>query len=245
MFKRFIEAPRSVMVAVDVPRTGDAIQMAIAVKGIERISSFKLGIAQGLNGLSAVVSNLRRFCPDKRIVYDHQKAGNDIPEMGGVFAKKLKSMGCDAVILFPFAGPKTQRAWTEACLGEGLHVMVGGIMTHEQFLVSEGGYISDDAPERIFDLACSQGVHDFVVPGTKINWVRKLRQQVSSQLGEGNYDLYAPGFITQGGDISECGASAGPNFHAIVGSAIYGKEEIATVEQMRASAEKCTSQIVA
>ena len=41
------------------------------------------------------------------------------------------------------------------------------------------------------------------------------------ELGPGNYALWAPGFVTQGGDLSATGQVAGPNFHAIVGSGIY------------------------
>jgi orotidine-5'-phosphate decarboxylase len=121
--------------------------------------------------------------------------------------------------------------------------MVGGVMTHKQFLVSEGGYISDDAPERIFRQAAQEGVRHFVVPGTKIEWVRTLRGFLVEELGEGNFVLYAPGFLTQGGSISECGQAAGDEWHAIVGSAIYGKDEPNTREQMRTAMELVTGQI--
>jgi hypothetical protein len=141
--------------------------------------------------------------------------------MGGQFAKMLKRAGVDAAILFPHSGPATQWEWTKACQGEGLRILVGLAMTHSQFLVSEGGYISDDAPVRAFELACAQGVTDFVVPGTKLAWVTKLRGVLDEKLGHGEYDLYAPGFISQGGDISECARAAGLRFHAIVGSALY------------------------
>jgi orotidine-5'-phosphate decarboxylase len=112
-------------------------------------------------------------------------------------------------------------------------------MTHGQFLVSEGGYIADDAPVRIFENAYNLDVRDFVVPGTKIQWVKDLRERLTNLLGDGNYDLYAPGFISQGGDITECGQAAGPRFHAIVGSAIYNKPR----DQWRQMAEVLTSQI--
>lgn len=142
----------------------------------------------------------------------------------------------DAVILFPFAGPATQFAWTKACQDAGLRVLIGGVMTHPQFLVSEGGYIADEAPERIFRAACRQGVTDFVVPGSKLKWVKDLRALLVERLGENGFTLYAPGFITQGGDISECGKAAGERFHPIVGSAIYGQK---TQAAMREAALQC------
>lgn len=53
--------------------------------------------------------------------------------------------------------------------------------------------------------------------------------------------LYAPGFIDQGGIITECGKVAGENWHAIVGSAIYKKE---TRDEMKKAAILATSQII-
>jgi len=161
-----------------------------------------------------------------------------IHKKGKGFAEDLKKAGVSAVILFPFAGPETQTVWTKACFEAGLQVLTGGIMTHPKFLVSEGGYIADEAPERIFRLACELGVNHFVVPGNKLDWVRKLRNVLIEVLGEGNYALLAPGFIAQNGDISECGAVAGDNWHAIVGSGIYKAENI------REAATMITKQIV-
>jgi orotidine-5'-phosphate decarboxylase len=241
MQKLLIPNSRSVIVACDVSTAAECINLVNAVRNVRGIGGFKIGIEVGLDGLCLVVESVRQILgPNTVLIYDHQKAGNDIPAMGSKFAHKLKSAGCDAAILFPFAGPETQRRWTDSCQEAGLRVIVGGIMTHEQFLVSEGGYISDDAPEQIFELACKQGVRDFVVPGTKIEWVKRLRALLVDTLGEGNYVLYAPGFITQGGDITECGKAAGSNFHAIVGSAIY---EQLTEEKMREAAIRATSQL--
>lgn len=241
--KKLIPYSRSVIVSADVPSRSAYHQLAQAVKGVPGISGFKIGFEVGLGGLTHVAEGIRHIFGDLPVtlIYDHQKAGNDIPEMGPKFARTIKDAGFDAAILFPFAGPQTQETWTKSCQDAGLHVIVGGVMTHPKFLVSEGGYISDNAPEQIFRLACKQGVRDFVVPGTKIRWVVYLRGVLSGILGEGNYTLYAPGFISQGGDITECGKAAGPNFHAIVGSAIYKQK---TVEEMRATAFEITSTLI-
>jgi len=243
--QRLISSHQSVIVAADVASSNQLHRIAEAVRWVPKISALKFGVQLGLDGLWNNVRMAKDILPDVVVIYDHQKAGNDIPDMGAKFAGKLRACGIDAAILFPFAGPETQRVWTESCLGEGLRVLIGGIMTHPKFLVSEGGYISDDAPERIFDLACDQGIKDFVVPGTKIDWVVRLRAQLQKKLGPNNFDLYAPGFISQGGDITTCGIAAGPYFHAIVGSAIYGKNNIESVEMMRSAAIKVTSQLSA
>lgn len=242
---RIIKSQKSVIVAcdVDVKNLSDLIDATIEVPGI---SGYKLGFNLGLKGLYNIASLIRSKGEkegwlEQVVIYDHQKAGNDIPKMGKNFAQTLKDARVDAVILFPFAGPATQQKWTEECLNVGLKVIVGGIMTHQQFLVSEGGYIADNAPAMIFELAAKQGIRHYVVPGTKINWVIKLRSILDNLIGPDEYALYAPGFISQGGDITECGRAAGENWHAIVGSAIYSKP---TVEEMREAAMTVVSQIV-
>jgi len=174
------------------------------------------------------------------IIYDHQKGGTDIPDLGPKFAKAVKSSGADAVILFPFGGGATAEAWIKSCQEEGLVVLVGGHMTQPKFLENEGGFIADFGPEAIYRLAAEKGVTNFVVPGNKTDYVLKYRQLLEEVLGVDNFILYAPGFISQGGDISETGKVAGSNWHAIVGSAIYKKEGI---EAMRQAALEVTSQI--
>ncbi len=230
---RLISADRSIIVAADVGMQS-LVTLLRATCTVPGIGAYKLGFRLGFEGLANAVREVRAYCgPDMPVIYDHQKAGNDIPAMGIEFAKALRVAGVNAAILFPFAGPATQEVWTRACFDEGVTVLTGGMMTHPKLLVSEGGYLSDDAPERIFRLACKLGVRDFVVPGNNIHWVEELRNLLEQELGADNFVLYAPGFITQGGDVSECGKAVGPRFHAIVGSGIYGKQ---TEEAMREAA---------
>ena len=190
-------------------------------------------------GLGRVTETIRKYS-QLPIIYDHQKGGTDIPELGPKFAKAVKSSGVNAVILFPFGGAATEEKWIKSCQEEGLVVLVGGHMTQEKFLDNEGGFISYDAPERIYKLAAKNNTTDFVVPGNKTDFVLQYRQVLNEVLGEGNFILYAPGFISQGGDISETGKVAGANWHAIVGGAIYKKDG---VEAMREAAQEVTSQI--
>jgi len=236
---RIIQAEKSVIVAADVSSFEELKHLVKAVKGIPEIGGFKIGFRMAFKDIGLAVNIVRvNYGSDVPIIYDHQKAGNDIPDMGRGFAEDLKVAGVTAAILFPFTGPITQEVWTSACFNAGLQVLTGGMMTHPRFLVSEGGYIDSHAPEKIFKLACRLGVKHFVVPGNKLTWVRFLRRVLVRELGEGNFVLYAPGFITQKGDISECGQAAGDEWHAIVGSAIYKakkmrKAAIAVTQQIR------------
>jgi orotidine-5'-phosphate decarboxylase len=237
-----IKGNKTVIVAVDTTKDSEFTKLVNATAKIPGIGAYKLGVLMGLGGLEWAADFIASFNENIPIIYDHQKGGNDIPEMGGPLARKLKESGIDAVILFPFAGPKTQTEWTKACQGEGLTVLTGGIMTHQNFLAIEGGYIADDAPERIIKLAIELGVTDFIAPGTKIPWVEKIRGWAEEALGKGNFTISAPGFVKQGGVLSDCAKVAGDRWHAIIGSAIYNKP---TTKEMRSAAESFTAGMTA
>ena len=215
--------------------------MVRATSGLSGIGAYKVGFELVIPyGLAKVVQTVRAFS-DLPIIYDHQKAGNDIPALGSKFAKACRSCGVNAVILFPFAGPTTEREWIKECRNEDLAVLVGGEMTHEEFLASQDGFISPADAQRIYEIAAECGVTDFVVPGNKPSSVSFYRELLESLLGIGCFILYAPGFISQGGDISETGKEAGRNWHAIVGSALYNAGSVAS---MREVAQMLTSQLV-
>jgi len=236
---RIISSQKSVIVAADVSTLDELRRLAIAVRGVQGIGGFKLGFRVALKGIATAVQIIRaNYGQDCPIIYDHQKAGNDIPDMGKGFAQDLRNAEVTAAILFPFAGPSTQESWTKACFDVGLKVLTGGIMTHPRFLVSEGGYIADEAVEKIFGRACQSGVRHFVVPGNKLDWVKKIRGWLTKELGEDNYAIYAPGFIDQGGNIGECALISGDEWHAIVGGAIYKQKNI------REAAVTVTQQII-
>ena len=239
--KKLIGSQRSIIVACDVSTKRDLYRLVRDTCCVPGIGGYKIGLELViLNGV-AVFSTIKVAFPEgavnKPIIYDHQKGGTDIPDLGSKFAKALSGF-VDGVILFPFGGAQTAEDWIRACQDEGLVVLVGGHMTQKKFLVSEGGYIADKAPEQIYKLGAEMGVRDFVVPGNKVEFVVKYKQLLDEVLGRGNFTLYAPGFIGQGGVISETGKVAGDNWHAIVGSAIYKAKDIT------AAAREITNQII-
>lgn len=223
-----LEASRSIVLAADV----DPAQFAPLMNqmtGVEGLSGVKLGFEVGLGlGLSQAVEIVKATDPNLEVTYDHQKGGNDIPATGVNFARTMERAGVDSAILFPFTGPVTQEAWTRELQQRGIRVLSGAEMTHDQIAASADGlsegYIHPEAFKRMFALAVELEVRDFVVPGNKPEAVVGYRQLFDREIGEGEYTLWAPGFVTQGGEISETGAVAGPRFNAIVGSGIYKAE---------------------
>jgi orotidine-5'-phosphate decarboxylase len=220
---RIIKRDRSVIPACDVPlELYERIVRETA--DIEGIGGYKVGFFLGLDyGLPKIVEIARKYT-DKPIIYDHQKAGTDIPDMGGKFAKICKKAGVDAVILFPQSGPETEKAWIEAAKEEGLGVIVGGLMTHPKYKKSEGGFLADESILEMYLIAADLGVKDFVVPGNRPDDIRRIRKALEEK--EIAPRFYAPGFVAQGGEITEATKVAGDHWHAIVGRGIYKAEDI-------------------
>lgn len=220
---RIIKRDRSVIPACDVPlELYERIVRETA--NIEGIGGYKVGFFLGLDyGLPKIVEIARKYT-DKPIIYDHQKAGTDIPDMGGKFAKICKKSGIDAVILFPQSGPETEKAWIEAAKKEGLGVIVGGLMTHPKYKKSEGGFLADESILEMYMIAADLDVKDFVVPGNRPDDIRRIREALEEK--EIAPRFYAPGFVAQGGEITEATKVAGDHWHAIVGRGIYKAENI-------------------
>lgn len=219
MKQQVIERSKSVIPACDVETLNQLEELVKQTTALDGIGGYKVGFELGLGfGLPVVVDLIRKYS-SKPIIYDHQKAGTDIPDTGKKFANVVKKSGVDSVIFFPQAGPETEKAWINYAFDNELKVIIGGIMTHSSYLVSEGGFFSDDGALNIYKIAVKEGVNNFVVPGNKPFIIKQIRDIIET---EGISPVfYAPGFIKQGGEIATASKVAGNNFHVIVGRGIY------------------------
>lgn len=240
MVRTIIPAEQSLVLAMDVDGAWFYDLMS-ALELVESIGAVKFGFLQLNTGLESCVELARDTLGNVPILYEHQKIGSGVTEGDFKFAKTLKRAGVDAVIIYPFTGPTTQENWTKSLLDEGLEVLIGGVMTHEKFLLSEGGYVADEAVLKIFSLAIAQGVEHFVIPANKLHWVARIKQLLDDELGPGKYVLYGNGFIRQGGDLASCMRIVGNRLHAIIGSAIY---KHTNVEDMRRAALSFSNQLL-
>ena len=172
---RIIQSDRSVIPACDVPL--EVYERIVKEIGdVEKIGGYKVGFFLGLDyGLPKVVELTRKYT-DKPIIYDHQKAGTDIPDLGVKFVDICKKAGVDAVILFPQSGPETEEKWIKAAQEKDLGVIVGGLMTHPRYVRSEGGYLADGAIMEMYSNAADLGVADFVVPGNRPDDIKRIRE---------------------------------------------------------------------
>lgn len=218
------EREHGVIVACDVlslERFGELIK---STHHIEGIVGYKVGATLGLSyGLGTLAGIVKEYC-SLPLIYDHQKAGTDIPRMGEKFAEVCSSGGIKSMIIFPQAGPETEKAFIKAIFDREMVPMVGGEMTHPAYLEKEGGFIKNDSPGRMYEIGARNGVEYFILPGNRYDAIEKYNEFLSEITPAPRYCM--PGIGSQGGKIEKVfSILEGHSAYAIVGSAIYGSDE--------------------
>lgn len=231
-----IQLERSIIPACDVRTIEEFRRLIEQTHKVSGIGGYKVGSVLTISyGLPELVKTVRDYTK-LPVIYDHQKAMTDIPDLGRDFVEAVKEAGADAMIGFPQSGPATEEAWIKSCNDLGLDVIVGGEMTHPKYKKSDGGYLSDEALDQMYLLATQMGVTNFVVPGNRAERVSHYRELLSSSVGD-RLSFYAPGFVAQGGVIADAAKAAGNSWHAIVGRGIYAAKDI------RVATQEMTSQL--
>src|SRR3989344_7595930 len=107
-----IKYDKSIIPSCDADSLDKLKKLVKETYSVEGIGAYKIGFELVIPfGMEKVVKTIKDIT-NLPIIYDHQKAGTDIPEMGLKFMQACKD--ADAVILFPQAGPETEKAWIKA-----------------------------------------------------------------------------------------------------------------------------------
>ena len=232
-----IPLERSVIIACESIEDFGYNGIVHATRNLEGIGGYKVGASPIFwMGCQNFIHYIRGdYGTDKTLIYDHQKGGTDIPDTATTILNAIarpratKARGFDAVILYPFSGPQSEKKWITAAETEGLGVLVGGLMSHEGFLRSEGGFFADEAVPELYLAAAEQGVRDFIIPATKLDRiapvVEALRKKVIRPV------FYAVGIGAQGGSIQGVSQLLGRNWHAIIGRQITDHTGMNDVEE--------------
>ncbi|MFC0282305.1 orotidine 5'-phosphate decarboxylase / HUMPS family protein [Camelimonas abortus] len=188
-----------------------------ATSGVEGVAGYKIGLSSALRlGLAESVRRLRDLT-DLPLLYDHQKAGPDMPDMAGTFARLCAEAGVDGLVLFPVAGPTAVRRFTGEARASGLIPVVGGEIPAPDYCVSGGGYLADDALDRIIAEAAGAGADHFVLPARAPGRIARWSGWISARVADPV--VFLTGFGPLGGAIADAFAASAacPRRFAIVG----------------------------
>ena len=210
---------RGIIPALDADSIDDVRRIVASTTAIDGVAGYKIGLAAVLRlGLAGAVRALKHET-DRPLIYDHQKAGPDVPDMAAKFAALCAEAGVEAVILFPLAGPRAVSEFVGRSLEHEIVPIVGGELPFPDYRQSQGGYVVDDVLERVFETALPLGARHFVLPAADhirlAEHVSRLRAKTSHAA------LFLPGIGALGGTIRDTFAATGDwPAYAIVGRAI-------------------------
>jgi len=210
-----------IVVALDMEDLDQMRQVVERTTSIDGIVGYKVGLTATLRLGLAGAAGILRPVTDLPLIYDHQKAGPDVPDMAAKFAATCRAAKVDALILFPVAGPRAVTEFSGSAYANRLLPIVGGDLPFPDYNASGGGYVIDDALDKIFRKAIEVGVDHFVIPG---NTPAKVRHHAAWLVREiERPSLFIPGIGALGGSIADTFAAApGCDLYAVVGRAIYG-----------------------
>jgi orotidine-5'-phosphate decarboxylase len=103
----------------------------------------------------------------------------------------------------------------------GLVPVVGGDLPLPDYNIAGGGFVADDALDRIFEQSVVLGAKNFVVPGSKPAKLARHAEALRAHMAKPN--LFVPGIGALGGTMRDVVATTrGCRVYAVVGRAIYG-----------------------
>lgn len=214
------KGPIGLVPALDVDSVDAMLRLVEKTTNVPGVAGYKLGLTGTLPiGLPAAVRALRDIT-DLPIIYDHQKAGPDMPDMAEKFAKLCKKAGADALILFPVAGPQAVRSFVGESIRQKLVPVVGGHIPVPDYCKSGGGFLIDNVLERIMAVASDAGARHFVVPANDPKAIRRHVGWMTKTVGDAT--IFLTGFGKLGGDVATAFQAARdcPVKFAIVGRAV-------------------------
>jgi orotidine-5'-phosphate decarboxylase len=213
-----------VVIALDTDTVEEAERVIAQTTDVEGVAGYKVGLTVVLRlGLADAIRTLRG-ATRLPLIYDHQKAGPDVPDMAVKFSATCRAAGVDGLILFPIAGPRAVAGFAGEALRQRLLPVVGGDLPFPDYNAAGGGYVIDNALDLIFAKSLELGVDHFVVP---VNTPAKLIHHAVWLRSRIDVPTFlVPGIGPLGGTLPDAvRAAPGCRVFGVVGRAIYAAKD--------------------
>lgn len=225
-FRTRLHRTHGIIPALDLPSIDQIRKVVAATAVVDGIVGFKLGpIAVFELGLRRAVESIRELT-DLPIIYDHQKAGLDIPSNAAVFAKAVASAGVSAAIIFPVAGPTAAAAFISALVDNGVTPLVGGALPIVDYGISSGGWVSDSLLADLTRTTLASGQRNLIVPAGP------ALREISAIAASSNVrpTLFVPGISPSGSELATLSGlvAASDGLYPIVGRAVFAAPDPAS-----------------
>ncbi|MFN0301390.1 MAG: orotidine 5'-phosphate decarboxylase / HUMPS family protein [Burkholderiales bacterium] len=213
-----------IVIALDSETVDESKAIVEQTTRIDGVAGYKVGLIMVLRlGLAEAIRQLR-LVTDRPLVYDHQKAGADVPEMASKFTANCRAARVDGLILFPTAGPRAVDAFVGEAIKHRMLPIVGGDLPFPDYNASGGGYVIDHALDLIFARAMALGADHFVVPGNTTSKLTHHAARLCERIDLPT--LLVPGIGPLGGTLgSIVKAAQGARVFGVVGRAVYAARD--------------------
>ncbi len=219
---KMLKGEMGIVPALDIDSHDQLEQVVRETSNREGVAGYKLGLTSVMRFRLKESMRRLRDLTDLPILYDHQKAGPDMPDMATKYTAMCKDADVDGLILFPVAGPTAVDGFVGAAIRAGIVPVVGGEIPVPDYGVSGGGYMLDDALDRILARAVTNKANHFVLPAHDVIKIKRWSEWIAANVQ--SPVVLLTGFGALGGSIETSFAAAAtcPRRFAIVGRLITG-----------------------
>ncbi|MCL4378733.1 MAG: hypothetical protein M1409_10240 [Actinobacteria bacterium] len=170
-----------VLIDINDPEKSNIEDIVAITKEFNYIAGYRLGTRPIIkNGLRDIV-NLIKKQTSKPLIYDHQKFGNEIPEIcSGCILDDIKDSGIDGIVILPLAGKKVFESIINKCNKINLLPVVCGDLSYPGYFSSEGGYIDNNTQQKIYIDAANLGVSHLIMSCNRIERIKIYCHQLNA-----------------------------------------------------------------
>jgi len=174
-----------VLIDINDPEISNIEDVISITKELSFVAGYKLGARPVIKNGLRDISNLIKEQTSKPLLYDHQKFGNEVPEIcSGDILDNIKDSGIDGIVVLPLAGRKVLGSIVNKCSKIKLLPVVCGDLSYEGYFSSEGGYIENDTQQKIYIDAANLGVSHFIMSCNRIERIKIYCHQMDAIVGQ-------------------------------------------------------------
>jgi hypothetical protein len=174
-----------ILVDINNPEKSTVADIVYITKELNYVAGYRLGtrllIKYGLRDISSLIKKQT----SKPLLYDHQKFGNEIPEIcSGDILDDIKDSGIDGIVILPLTGKKVLESIVKKCNKINLLPVVCGDLSYWGYFSSEGGYVENDTQQKIYIDAAKLGVSHLIMSCNRIDRIKIYCNELNAIIGQ-------------------------------------------------------------
>ena len=173
------------LVDINDPEKSTIEDIIDVTKELDYVAGYKLGARPIIkNGLRDIAGLIKKQT-SKPLLYDHQKFGNEIPEICSIdILDDIKDSGIDGIVILPLAGKKVLESIVKKCNKINLLPVVCGDLSYSGYFSSEGGYVENNTQQKIYIHAANLGVSHLIMSCNRIDRIKIYCNQLNAIIGQ-------------------------------------------------------------